>query len=107
MTNDQIRRRIAEACGWKRDDGFWWIRPDGKEVPENFIPNYPESHDAMAEALGTLSYEDLPKYGVELFAVIFGHRPTHWEMQWAMLMATPLQKAEAFLKDKGLWEDGE
>ncbi len=113
MTNDQIIRKIAKACGWKTvytvvllngEEKLSGVRKGGHV---KYIPNYTESNDAMQEALGTLDNEELSKYALELFAEVLRGKPKHCEMQVAMLLATPRQKAKAFLLAKGLWEDFE
>jgi len=123
MTTDAIRRKIAEACGWTRAeeyDGILigpisgdWMRSEAWKR-QGFIrdfselPNYPESHDAMQEALETLSKDDVSKYVIKLAIVLIREeKPRHWEVQARLVLATPIQKAEAFLKAKGLWEDAE
>lgn len=104
MTNDQIRRKIAEACGYRNIHagtpiGLWGELFPTRGITE--IPNYPESHDTMAEALGTLSKLERSNFVLEL---------THIHatgFTFDLINSTPLQKAEAFLRAKGLWEGKE
>lgn len=91
MTNDQIRLKIAEVRGWNPDS----------EYHRECLPNYPSSHDAMAEALETLTINEQEGYVRHLSSAVYEGS------LWNLLAATPRQQAEAFLKAKGLWEEGE
>ena len=90
MTNEQINRAIAEACGWK-------------EGVERFVQNLPlmkappdYAHDlnAMHEAENVLTDDDWDLYCTEL-----GH-----SLRWCA-HATARQRAEAFLRTVGKWEE--
>lgn len=109
MTNDQINRAIAEACGWTNihDSGPWhnhklWGYPP--ELPGQggnaykYIPDYCNDLNAMHEA-----------------EMIFTPESKHW-MYYALLddmcgssfkaiRATARQRAEAFLRTVGKWEE--
>ncbi len=107
MKPDKIQLKIALACGWVTfhvglSEKLRGQSPQSKGFQE--VPNYPESHDAMAEAFATLDDFDLHDVAYELEAMI---GDIGWELSPRILMASPLQKAEAFLRAKGLWEDGE
>lgn len=111
MKNDAIRRKIAEACRWT--DIVCYGVPAfllGKQRDGSLkeLPNYPESHDAMAEAINGLGGYD--REFARRLAVIVGIEVSAGSVFYSddifkLIDATPLQKAEAFLKAKGLWEE--
>lgn len=109
MTNDAIRRKIAEACGWKSvtNNSTLGVLPPTRGWQD--LPNYPESHDAMAEARKTLSGGAWNDYEWALRKVIArSMRESEYTVTVCQIInATPLQHAEAFLRAKGLWEEGE
>jgi hypothetical protein len=92
LTDERLRIRIAEWCGWSRiDKGTFGLRsgkdllgskselggtpPCDKEKPENDqsfapIPNYPTSLDAMHEAVLKLGREHWTDYTMHLRQVI-------------------------------------
>ena len=116
MTPEKQRVAIAEACGWRierRDITGYSVWEPGAEVPaqltnnlENKLPNYPNDLNAMHEAEGML----LAKCGND-------PQDDLWVDYLAnLLMAAPLclrehataaQRAEAFLKTIGKWEDSQ
>ena len=106
MKPERMRIKIAEACGWKLHGAINGVLlmfpPNGGDAwcP----PNYPESHDAMAEAIGTLSMDELDHMAAEIMRM---DSPVGLRLSHIILRTTPLQHAEAFLRAKGLWEDGE
>jgi len=119
MTNDEIRIAIAQACGWRwkiYDDGnldaVWSPGPNGKwegsfvEFIEG-LPNYPEDLNAMREAISTLKeHEEMWNYLRELKEIVTPH--FDWEefmCAWCLMNATAHQRAEAFLRLKGLWKE--
>ena len=110
MTNEQINRAIAEACGWeeitdsvapeefqRRASGMLRDK-HGNRTPLKQIPNYVHDLNAMHEA-----------------EMIFTPESKHW-MYYALLdemcgssfkaiRATARQRAEAFLRVLGKWEE--
>lgn len=108
MTNEQINRAIAETCGWKMQDhpdcvakkvGWqmpekWILRPDGMLVFKHDIPNYCECLNAMHEAEKTIvrNHNLWTNYFYYVGATIALH-------------ATSRQRAEAFLRTLGKWEE--
>lgn len=104
MTPNKINRAIAEACGWKPlpvPVGHGGIPLfDKEEWKEKTCPNYHGDLNAMHEAEGTLTPRQLETYWRELLALNGNHFPY-------ALNATAAQRAEAFLRTIGKWEDGE
>lgn len=113
MTPEQMRIKIAEACGWrnihedKHSDNLWGEFQPTRGLSE--VPNYPESLDAMAEARRTLDNFEWSQYTWELRKLLAtGTKETPYTVNENQIInATPLQHAEAFLRAKGLLEDGE
>jgi hypothetical protein len=120
MNPEKQRIAIAEACGWKPDDdgaglNTWeasWtgnklyglrptFRPDktiSNYTVDCVVPDYLNDLNAMHEAEKVLTNEQL-----EVYCNIL-HKPNHG-VYWA-IHATAAQRAEAFLRTIGKWEDG-
>ena len=89
MNPEQQRIAIAEACGWKtgyRDPEAW-----------HPLPDFLHDLNAMHEAEKVLTNEQL-----EVYCNIL-HKPNHG-VYWA-IHATASQRAEAFLRTIGKWEE--
>jgi hypothetical protein len=111
MTNEQINEAIAEACGWdlfpwevSGEDGWnQWVRSPSGELCfyEGSIPDYCNDLNAMHEAWLSLSLEDKFGFDRQLQRVLLTSEDgTYW-----LTNATARQRAEAFLKTLGKWED--
>ncbi len=108
MTPEKQRIAIAEICGWSNIHqlensntlmGWWSGRPKASLV----IPNYPCSLDAMHEAEEILiTRGGLPtyQYFLRLNEIKENSKPWYGE-----IYAEAEEKAEAFLKTFGKWED--
>ena len=100
MTPEVQRIAIAEACGWT---SCRIIHGDPMGYPVNVpdqlivIPNYLNDLNAMHEAEKGLTNEQL-----EVYCNIL-HKPNHG-VYWA-IHATASQRAEAFLRTIGKWEE--
>ena len=103
MNPEQQRIAIAEACGWtdvrfigRGDDticvGKPKVRPGGINVPD-----YLNDLNALHDAEKVLTNEQL-----EVYCNIL-HKPNHG-VYWA-IHATASQRAEAFLRTIGKWEE--
>lgn len=100
MTDEQINQRIAEACGWKgnlicrdMEGNLWPSEP----------PNYCDDLNAMHEAEKTLMQNGnwrMGEYEARLFNSVE-------EVNNVSLYfhATARQRAEAFLRTLGKWEE--
>jgi hypothetical protein len=111
MTPEQQRIAIAEACGWKNHDhpdvmqfkqGWtmpeqWCMDPKGVLRFNHDRPNYLNDLNAMHDAEKALTSEQL-----EVYCNIL-HKPNHG-VYWA-IHATASQRAEAFLRTIGKWEE--
>lgn len=98
MTNEQINRAIAEACGWSMEDGVWVWTADGIDCTYYELWDWANDLNAMHHA-----------------EKIFTPESKHW-MYYALLddmcgssfkaiRATARQRAEAFLRTLGKWEE--
>ena len=90
MNKDQIRIKIAEACGWFFMDDSWHY-PNGAKAL--VLPDYLNDLNAMHEAEKVLTYEQFDEYHVQLAMKMV--RPFH---------AAASQRAEAFLRTLNLWK---
>ena len=99
MTNEQINIAIAEVCGWKYeknethapDGAFWWSKK-----PE--FPDYCNDLNAMHEAEKIFDNALYCRYIDELCTQAIKGKN-------CMYLATAAQRAEAFLKTVGKWEE--
>ena len=99
MTNEQINIAIAEVCGWKYeknethapDGAFWWSKN-----PE--FPDYCNDLNAMHEAEKIFDNALYCRYIDELCTQAIKGKN-------CMYLATAAQRAEAFLKTVGKWEE--
>jgi hypothetical protein len=118
MNPQEINRRIAIACGWKLlpnsfpPNSRLWEHPSGKRAYEpDDLPNYHGDLNAMHEALGSIdSYEQAERYVDELDDVVFREWKELEEHEcppiaFATRKATAAQRAEAFLRTIGKWEE--
>ena len=98
MTPEQQRIAIAEACGWKtgyRDPEAW-----------HPLPDFFHDLNAMHEAEKVLTVAQRITYanqiGVILSGGSVGRAIPNW---WFIHEATASQRAEAFLRTIGKWEE--
>ena len=116
MTKEQINQTIAGACGWTvigHSDGLLMGCRPGNSTIRNPIPNYHGDLNACAEMEKTLAIDLEYQYAVQLAIMTIGQEfsddgfsPNGWGY-YAVLHATAPQRAEAFCRTLGLWEDGE
>jgi len=105
MNPEQQRIAIAEACGWKPDKrGLGWLSPHGYYASE---PDYLHDLNAMHEAEKVLTKANWGGYAAELYRITDAHNhgisPNH---HWlAVAFSTAAQRAEAFLRTIGKWEE--
>ena len=110
MTDEQINTAIAEACGWvdrgsfnydrhydRPDDHlFRRLKPNSEEYEYRWQHefNYCNDLNAMHEAEKVLTQEQITDYVIEVMQ--FSHEP---------MLSTARQRAEAFLRTLGKWEE--
>ena len=107
MINQQINTAIAEACGWESETtGPSWCEYETK------MPNYCNDLNAMHEAENKLTPFQRIKHGHFLQKIlneaVFGF-VSNYESESKSLSrvasATAAQRAEAFLRTIGKWEE--
>ena len=99
MTDEQINAAIAEACGWTQVNAEHRSgkAPNAEYVGSEFIPNYCTDLNAMHEAEKVLMHADLLfEYGMH---ISMDHKYDY------LLRATAWERAEAFLRTLGKWEE--
>lgn len=106
MTNKEINIAIAEACGWKVSSFGWWINPDDTNGGDPGPPDYCNDLNAMREAAIALRVTDRMQYALyhkQLERVVAIGNSTDEAHSWMVADATAKQRAESFLRVKGLW----
>jgi hypothetical protein len=113
MTNEQINIAIAEALGkaveWHDEAPYWlgmWSSVgEGNESFAEFNPAY--DLNAMHEAEKVLTTtEQQNNYYAEIAEITWGCEEIgHRQIVFNQLTATARQRAEAFLRTLGKWEE--
>jgi hypothetical protein len=96
MTNDQINAAIAEACGWRKEDGVYMWTANGIDYTCPDLWDWANDLNAMHEAENTLAGQQFSAYAFVLNDI----EGSLWGMR-----ATARQRAEAFLRTLGKWEE--
>jgi len=124
MNPEQQRIAIAKSCGWmwtnkcpkhgKQTIKYWLNEHTGEKVfYDSSLPDYPNDLNAMHEAEKTLTDEQLYLYGnildrvtlpVNKQEMAYIHGPEAG-MYPELFRATAAQRAEAFLRTVGRWEE--
>ncbi len=103
MKPHRQRIAIAKACGFKCSE---YSDELGQLVAE-FTPDYLNDLNAMHEAEKVLTYEQAEEFVEQLYLADqknnLAENPPPWRFNVAS--ATSAQRAEAFLKTIGKWED--
>lgn len=103
MTNEQINAAIAEACGWRWDQGYRWKDSSGLSAFAWDIPDYCSDLNAMHEAEMVLAKEQIREYQTYMYDMACEINNTCG--RWMPYSATARYRAEAFLKALGKWEE--
>jgi hypothetical protein len=107
MTEKQINAAIARECGWTEiRDNVVGKAPDETANKVMFLPNYSTSLNMMHEAEKVLT-KDRNSYLTELATLVSTDDLRGQDADWPWVCATARQRAEAFLRAVGKWEDGE
>lgn len=132
MDKTQQRIKIAEACGWKPcgwrpihsshkptdlalggTEEWWRLAEENTVARLEDLPDYPNDLNAMHEAEKVLDENLLYRYGnkldditriEEIMEMSYVNGPEAG-MYPELFRATSEQRAEAFLRTLGLWED--
>jgi len=103
MTNEKINAAIAEACGWCFEYGHWVLRVSGKLTRSRYeLPDYCNDLNAMHEVITALPKERRHNYLGYLFEVVNVKKVGEI---FNAHNATARQRAEAFLRTLGKWEE--
>lgn len=111
MNPDKQRIAIAEACGWKKSDLWAW---DGQTCYEHAkhdprtasqLPDYLNDLNAMHEAEKVLTEAQKVEYARHIFCAEQQAHEESDETWHRCVFATAAQRAEAFLKAIGKWEE--
>jgi hypothetical protein len=97
MNKEAQRITIAEACGWKtgyRDPEAW-----------HPLPDYLNDLNAMHEAEKVLGEKRIRSYAFTLAQVLDTSPTVDLDDQFLNIHATARQRAEAFLRTIGKWEE--
>ena len=108
--NEELQRiKIAEACGWtdfsraKHEGAIQYGRKPLSYSDSWEVPDYLNDLNAMHEAERVLNRNQQNTYINILDGMPDYKCPVHHDFQWCC--STAAQRAEAFLKTFGLWEE--
>jgi hypothetical protein len=103
MTDEQINQAIAEACGivGKNEYGPLYQTPDGWVVD---CPQFATDLNAMHEAEKVLAPKNWNRFSEKWWD--YYHHLLDGDVH-KTIHATARQRAEAFLRTLGKWEEGE
>ena len=115
MNKELQQIKIAEACGWKRHaDGLGYYQGVHPAfMGGRAVPDYLNDLNAMHEAESSLTEEQFYIYGSYLDTITLPKKSMPMcyvdspeaGMYRELICATAAQRAEAFLKTLGLWEE--
>ena len=97
MTDEQINRAIAEACGWSMEDGVWVWTADGIDCTYYELWDWANDLNAMHEAEKVLTDDQRE--------VFYPRNLGAWQRPFNVIYATARQRAEAFLRTLGKWKE--
>ena len=107
MNNDEVRKLIAEKCGWTnlkwrgnhipKPDRLWGSRGGVTRR----VPNFPEDLNACAEMRKCVPVDKRDEYG-SIIAVVRGQSIKRF---WDVADATAAQHSETFLRIFDLWTE--
>ncbi len=119
MSSEAQRVAIAEACGWTeianypvgniRNDSGWHAveHPVSRHHYPHPIPDYLSDLNAMHAAEKVISgWHQQSQYRLILRdVVIAAYDGSNWWLEYELIHATAAQRAEAFLRTLGKWEE--
>jgi hypothetical protein len=104
MTDEQINAAIARECGWTEiRDNVVGKAPGETANRVMFLPNYSTSLNAMHEAEKVLAPKNWDRFSKKWWN--YYHHLLDGDVQ-KTIHATARQRAEAFLRTLGKWEEG-
>ena len=107
MTDEQINTAIAQACGWRKEDGVWMWTANGIDCTCPELWDWANDLKAMHEAVKTLNIYQQAAFFINLGKAVTHNLPaiTASLMDYRFTHATARQRAEAFLRALGKWEE--
>lgn len=110
MNNEKQRIAIAEACGWTVINGYLCHIKTNRNGAEEVatiapLPDYLNDLNAMHEAEKILTALQRAPYAHELLRLVAINQPWCHLDFFQVAHATAEQRAEAFLRTIGKWED--
>jgi hypothetical protein len=110
MTDEQINAEIARECGWRITTPSFGVPPTQTAFSKlhgyDELPNYCADLNAMHDAEKVLT-KDRNSYITELAILVSTDDLRGQDADWPWVCATARQRAEAFLRTLGKWEEGE
>jgi len=113
MTDEQINRAIAESEGWKHN-GVSWVDPSGLVYSKDPLPSmswndwpiplYTTSLDAMASVVAKMDDKDYHRFIHYLNYPNIVKKTVSMSVR-EVIEATARQRAIAYLKTKGLYNE--
>ena len=104
MTDEQINAAIAKACGWTEFRDNVTAKAPGEQLNRVFfIPDYCNNLNAMHEAENVLKTVDSHEYTNLLYD--FACKAQEENGKWLPYGIPARQRAEAFLRTLGKWEE--
>ena len=105
MTDKQINAAIAEACGWRREDGVYVWHGNGIDRTCWELWDYCNDLNAMHEAEKMLAPKNWNNFKINWWDYCKHLRGGNDASE--AIHATARQRAEAFLRTLGKWEEAE
>lgn len=110
MNPEQQRIAIAKACGWEVDEerktyGFQPLTDGCRTYTE--LPDFLHDLNAMHDAEKMLTHDQMIDYSQQVGKLVTSHLPASraaW-MDFSLMNTTASQRAEAFLRTIGKWEE--
>lgn len=94
MSDDEINKAMADAMGWRKEDGVYVWTAHGIDCTCDELWDWANDLNAMHLAEKVLTQEQIIDYVIEVMQ--FSHEP---------MLSTARQRAEAFLRTLGKWEE--
>ena len=108
MTHEQINAAIAEACGWRKEDGVYMWTANGIDCTCPELWDWANDLNAMHEAEKVLTQNNnwrIGEYEARLFSSVGEmNNLSSWRGVRLCFHATARQRAEAFLRTLGKWD---
>lgn len=102
MTDDEINKAMADAMGWRKEDGVYVWTAHGIECTCDELWDWANDLNAMHLAEKILTcYKEIHTYVWHLE----NRDDWHTDLKLMATHATARQRAEAFLRTLGKWEE--